>query len=212
MMTYPKPLDREEEQLVMEQLAKGCKHAERKIVEHNMRLVQFLSNKFKSAVNDTEDMVSIGSVGLLKAARTFDPCKGIKFATYASRCIKNEILMHLRKEQKAIRNVSLDEPIRKDEEGNQLIVSDLIGSGRYEVEEMIEDSEDLAIIGQILNTLPQEEGAVIRYRYGIGTERKRQTEIAELMNISQSYVSRIERKALRKIKKTYEHRCAVAIG
>lgn len=203
-MTYPKPLEKDEEKIVIEKAYNGCELSQSKLIEHNLRLVIYIANKYKNTEVESDDLISIGSIGLIKAVNTFNPHKNIKFATYASRCISNEILMHLRKEKKKRKEMFLEDTVKSDSEGNSLSIMDVVGTGKEEIEHEILLNDNVKIIKSILYTLPEDERKIIQFRFGIDCERKKQTDIARFFNISQSYVSRIERKVLKKIKNKFE--------
>lgn len=207
---FPKPLSKEKEIRVFRQMENGSekekKQAKNTLIEHNIRLVIFIANRFKSPRYELDDLRSIGTIGLIKAVNTFESDKNIKFATYASRCIQNEILMHLRKTKKTQKEVSVEEMLTRDSEGNQLSILDIIGTKKEEIEEEVQDQDTLATIKQLMEVLDPDEKAILCYRFGIGTTKKKQKEIAEMLDISQSYVSRLERKALHKVKNLYERK------
>lgn len=203
-MTFPKPLSKNEEAKYIERVNQGDNEAKQILIEHNLRLVVYISNKYQNTSYEQDDLVSIGTIGLIKAVNTFDSSKNIKFATYASRCIQNEILMFFRKNKKRKNDVYLDEVLSYDGDGNELSLVDTIGTDKEEVEEEIEGKDTFKLVIDIIDTLPKVEKEIIQFRFGIGCEKKRQSEIADLFEISQSYVSRIERKVLKKIKKEFE--------
>lgn len=199
--TLPRPLTNEEERLYVEQVSLGDEFAFDKLVEHNLRLVVFVVNRFQNTKYDREDLFSIGTIGLIKAVRTFDPTKNIKFNTYAAKCIENEILMKLRKNKKQNQDVFLEEVVSNDKDGNQLTIFDLLGTDKEIVEENIEKKETIEFLRNVIEELPENEKMIIKYRFGIDCIQKKQSDIAKIFNISQSYVSRIEQRVLLKIKK-----------
>jgi len=206
---FPGPLKAKEEEEVIQEAFLGNEEAKQTLIKHNMRLVAYIANRYRNLRTETEDLVSIGTIGLIKAVNTFDPTKKNKFATYASRCIQNEILMDNRKAKKSNSELFLEDSIKSDEDGNDLSMLDIVGTEKEEVENEIEFNDTVGIIRNILNTLDVQEREIIQYRFGIDCEKKRQTEIARHFNISQSYVSRIERRVLKKIKMQYEKMVAV---
>lgn len=196
---FPSPLSKLEELEALRQAAKGCEEAKHRLIEHNLRLVAFVAYRFRDVRLEAEDAISIGSIGLIKAIDRFDLSRGIQFATYASRCIENEILMVLRKGKKLRHETSLEETVKQDQEGNATSLLECLGSEREQVTEQLERKEDNRHLLNALERLPEEERRLICYRYGIGTPEKKQKELADLFNISQSYVSRLEKKILKKL-------------
>jgi RNA polymerase sporulation-specific sigma factor len=199
------PLTTEEEQLLLSEMASGNLEAKHKLIEHNMRLVAHVAKKYYSPIEDPEDLLSIGTIGLLKAVETYDAGKGYKLATYAARCIDNELLMYFRGKRKTARDVSLYEPIGQDKEGNQIQLFDILEEEPVDVVKQLEEQEHLLRLRELLPALLDErEQEIIYKRYGIGgTEGITQREIAKELGISRSYVSRIEKKALHKLKKAF---------
>jgi RNA polymerase sporulation-specific sigma factor len=199
------PLTTEEEQLLLSEMASGNLEAKHKLIEHNMRLVAHVAKKYYSPIEDPEDLLSIGTIGLLKAVETYDAGKGYKLATYAARCIDNELLMYFRGKRKTARDVSLYEPIGQDKEGNQIQLFDILEEEPVDVVKQLEEQEHLLRLRELLPTLLDErEQEIIYKRYGIGgTEGITQREIAKELGISRSYVSRIEKKVLHKLKKAF---------
>lgn len=203
--SFPKPLSKAEEQRYLELSAKGDTNARNKLVEHNLRLVAHIIKKYYHCTNDTDDLVSIGTIGLIKAINTYNLEKNIKLSSYASRCIENEILMHFRNCKKSSLDVSLNEAIDTDKDGNPLTLMDIMS-----VDEDILDSIDIKInleklYGYIEETLSKREKEIIMHRFGLyGTKPLTQREIANKLNISRSYVSRIEKKALLILRKRFE--------
>ena len=201
----PNPLSAEKEEELLYLCKKGDENSRKLLIEHNLRLVFYVANKYKSAKTASEDITSIGTIGLIKAIDTFDPTKNIKLATYASKCIENEILMHFRRDKKTNNDVSLQNSINTDKDGNELSLADTIGTNRDKIEVEIEKKHDIRILKDLIMDLPDEEQRIICYRYGIDCEKKRQSDIAKIFDISQSYISRIERKILYKLKKEFEN-------
>ncbi len=201
----PSPLEPEEEQMLIEESQSGNTQARDKLVEHNLRLVVYIAKKFETSGLELEDLISIGAIGLIKAIKTYSLDKNIKLATYASRCIENEILMQLRKNTRARRELSLDEPLSSDGEGNELLLADIIPVDEDSVSKGVESSSDKKILFSILSKLDVREQKIMIYRFGLkGEEEKTQKEVADLMGISQSYISRIEKKILNKLKRKLE--------
>lgn len=198
----PLPLDDEEESLLILQAEQGDEYARGKLVEHNLRLVVYIAKKFEGTGIEFEDLISIGSVGLIKAVKTFKNDKNIKLATYASRCIENEILMQLRKTSKIKGEVSLEKPLSEDGEGNQLVLADIMANENDEITSSIETSAEKDAIWQVLQKLEKREQEIMILRFGLeGKDELTQKEVADKLGISQSYISRIEKKILSKMKK-----------
>ena len=203
--SLPSPLEPEEEEVLLEELSNNNKQAKEKLIEHNLRLVVYIAKKFENSGLNIEDLFSIGAIGLIKAVQTYDNDKKIKLATYASRCIENEILMQLRKTNKKKNEVSLDEPLNLDSDGNELLLEDVLYTENESVSKDLEKSAEKQIIWQILEKLNKREKEIMVLRFGLnGNEEKTQKEVADLMGISQSYISRIEKKVLGKMKKDLE--------
>ncbi|NLW07912.1 MAG: RNA polymerase sporulation sigma factor SigK [Clostridia bacterium] len=198
---FPMPLSEEEEQRYLERWQKGEQAARNILIEHNLRLVAHITKKFENTGEDTEDLISIGTVGLIKAINTYNLNKGTKLATYAARCIENEILMHLRAMKKTRGEVSIYEPIGVDKEGNEISLIDVLGS-EQDIAEMVESNFERQNIRKKINALSPREKKVLEMRYGLARNFSRtQREIARKMGISRSYVSRIEKKAIQKLLK-----------
>jgi RNA polymerase sporulation-specific sigma factor len=198
----PPPLKGAEEIEALEALEVGDEVAKQKLIEHNLRLVVFISRRFENTGVHLEDLISIGTIGLIKAIGTYRRDKNIKLATYASRCIENEILMHIRKISGQKAEVSLDEPINMDYDGNELLLSDILGTDDNIVTGRLEDAVDLQLLRQALKGLPIREQEIIWMRYGLeGRKEMTQKEVAHKMGISQSYISRLEKKIMQKLKK-----------
>ncbi len=197
----PEPLSKEEEEFYLELLEDGDLHAKDILIEHNLRLVVFLAKKYENTRVDLEDLVSIGTIGLIKGINTFRRGKNIKLATYASRCIDNEILMFLRKNKKTKTEVSIDASLSFDSDGNELHLEDILGTEADIVTKKLEDeTEKKMMLEEVLN-LPARDRDIIILRYGLlGKEEMTQKEVADLLGISQSYISRIEKKVIRRLK------------
>ncbi len=198
----PPPLSAEEENLLLERWT-GCEEdVKRKLIEHNLRLVIFIAKKFDNTGLDTEDLVSIGTIGLIKAVNTYRADKNTKLATYASRCIENEILMHLRKSVNLKAEISIDEPLNTDCDGNELLLSDVLGTEPDCVYKPLEDEALRLLLSGILTKLPEREKTIITMRFGLfGRRELTQKEIAEKLGISQSYISRLEKKIISKLRR-----------
>lgn len=200
--TLPAPLSAEEEKDCVARLSGGDKEAREKLIEHNLRLVVYIAKKFESSNVDIDDLISVGTIGLIKAVNSFDGSKQIKLATYASRCIENEILMHLRKVVRTKSEMSLDEPLNVDWEGNVLLLSDVLGTDNDVTCKDVENDEEKDILIKTFKRLPPRERQIVKLRFGLhGAQKKTQKEIADLMGISQSYISRLEKKVMKKLKK-----------
>lgn len=185
----------------MRELREGNETHRDLLVVHNLRLVVYIAKKFEGSATSTEDLVSIGTIGLMKAVKTFDPQKNIKLATYASRCIENEILMHLRKISNAKFEMSFDEPLSIDWDGNELTLRDVLGSEPDEISNDIEYNDEKDLLLRIIISLPEKERELMKKRFGIlGEKEHTQKELADLMGISQSYISRLEKRIISKIK------------
>ncbi len=198
----PNPMSNEEELEYLTKLANGDEEAREQLIERNLRLVVYISKKFENTGVDLEDLISVGSIGLIKAVNTFNSNKKIKLATYASRCIENEILMHLRKVSKQKKETSLDSPLSFDSDGNELLLSDVIGIDVDEAFKSMETDMEKEVIYKALEKLNSREKQIVSMRFGLnGEEEKTQKQVADLLNISQSYISRIEKKILSKMKK-----------
>ena len=199
----PAPLSSEEETLLLTHLDDDVLEARQTLIEHNLRLVVYIAKKFDNTGVGVEDLISIGTIGLIKAINTFKSDKNIKLATYASRCIENEILMHLRRNSRIKTEVSIDEPLNVDWDGNELLRSDILGTEEDLVYKDIEDEVDLNLLEQAMDILSDRERTIIELRYGIGhdDEEMTQKEVADLLGISQSYISRLEKKIIRRLRK-----------
>ena len=200
--TLPPPLEREEEAIQLERLAVGDELAKKTLIEHNLRLVVYIAKRFENTGINIEDLISIGTIGLIKAINTYDPAKKIKLATYASRCIENEILMYLRKTGSQKAEISFDEPLNTDWDGNELLLSDVLGTDADMVMRPIEDDVDRELLADALGKLNDRERGIITMRFGLaGTKERTQKEVADLMGISQSYISRLEKRIIQRLKR-----------
>ena len=199
----PAPLETEEESEVIENLGtERDEQAKKLLIEHNLRLVVYIAKKFDNTGVGVEDLISIGTIGLIKAINTFNPNKNIKLATYASRCIENEILMYLRRNNKTKMEVSIDEPLNVDWDGNELLLSDILGTENDTVNRAIEQDVERSIIREAVSRLEGRERTIMELRFGFGgQEEKTQKEVADMIGISQSYISRLEKKIMRQLKK-----------
>lgn len=198
----PAPLEPEEEAEEIEKLSKGDKEAKKKLVEHNLRLVVYIAKKFENTGVGLEDLISIGTIGLMKAINTFNSSKNIKLATYSSRCIENEILMHLRRSNRLKSEISIDEPLNQDGDGNELLLSDILGTDEDITSRGVEDEVDKKLLKASISKLNSREKNIMELRFGFKTgEEKTQKEVADMLGISQSYISRLEKKIINKMKK-----------
>lgn len=197
----PPPLDEKEEEKYLIEAKNGNEESRNKLITHNLRLVVYIAKKFESTKINIEDLISIGSMGLIKAVQTFKMEKNIKLATYASRCIENEILMHLRKTQKSRQDISLDEVLNVDSEGNEMVLADILCSTDDQALDQMVNDEDEKKLFCAIDALSKKEKEIISMRYGLfGAEEKTQKEVADLMGISQSYISRLEKRIIDKIR------------
>lgn len=198
----PVPLEKQEEDDAIAKLVQGESGAKAKLIEHNLRLVVYIARKFDNTGVDVEDLISVGTIGLIKAVNSFSPEKNIKLATYASRCIENEILMYLRRVVRLKSEVSLEEPLNVDFEGNELLISDVLGTDPDLVSKNIESTVEKQLLWDALAHLSSREKAIMEMRFGLsGKEEKTQKEVADMMGISQSYISRLEKKIICRLKK-----------
>ncbi|HBN85176.1 MAG TPA: RNA polymerase sporulation sigma factor SigE [Clostridiales bacterium] len=196
----PPPLTKEEEEELIGRI--DDPDAKRVLIERNLRLVVYIAGKFDNSGVNIEDLISIGSIGLIKAVNTFDPTKNIKLATYASRCIENEILMYLRRNNKTKANISIDEPLNVDWDGNELLLSDILGTESDIVSKNIDNEVDIELLKQALGKLSDRERKIMELRYGLTKHgEKTQKEVADMMGISQSYISRLEKRIIMRLKK-----------
>ncbi len=200
----PAPLTPEEEKALTSALSSengDIQAARNKLIEHNLRLVVFIAKKFDNTGVGTEDLVSIGTIGLMKAVSSFDASKNIKLATYASKCIENEILMFLRKTASMRREVSIEEPMNVDWDGNELSLADILGTDGQEIEEQLEAQEERSFILKAVRSLDERDRTIVMMRFGLGTTREyTQKEVADTLGISQSYISRLEKRILQKLR------------
>ncbi|MBM7540493.1 RNA polymerase sporulation sigma factor SigE [Amphibacillus cookii] len=201
----PPPLSKEEEYQLLLKLPKGDKAAKAMLIERNLRLVVYIARKFENTGINIEDLISIGTIGLIKAINTFNLEKKIKLATYASRCIENEILMYLRKTNKLKSEVSFDEPLNIDWDGNELLLSDILGTDDDIIEKDLEASVDKKLLEKALEQLTGREKQIMELRFGlVGEAEMTQKDVADLLGISQSYISRLEKKIIRRLQKEFE--------
>ena len=200
--TLPPPLEKAEEDECVARLESGDDAARRKLIEHNLRLVVYISKRFENTGINIEDLISIGTIGLIKAVNTFNSGKKIKLATYASRCIENEILMYLRKISSQRTEVSFDEPLNTDWDGNELLLSDILGTDEDEVSRPLEDDADRQMLMAAIDCLNEREKTIILMRFGLsGSGEYTQKEVADMMGISQSYISRLEKKIIDRLRR-----------
>ena len=200
--TLPPPLERAEETALIARMDAGDESVRRTLIERNLRLVAYIARRFENTGINIEDLISIGTIGLIKAVNTYRSDKNIKLATYASRCIENEILMHLRKTAPQKSEVSFDEPLNTDWDGNELLLSDILGTDEDLVLKPIEDDVDRQLLMDAVDKLTARERTIITLRFGLGgREEKTQKEVADLMGISQSYISRLEKRIIVRLKK-----------
>ncbi len=204
--TLPNAYSIEEEAEKLKLLELGDESVKKDLIEHNLRLVVYIARKFDNTGIDLDDLISVGSVGLIKAVNTFNLDKKIKLATYASRCIENEILMHLRKTSKSKGEISLDEPLNVDYEGNELLLSDVLGTDPEIVYKQTEEDEERKILRRALERLNFRERQIMQLRFGLGGDDElTQKEVADLLGISQSYISRLEKKIVERLKKEFRN-------
>ena len=198
----PSPLTKEEEEKLISNLNSGDEKIRSTLIERNLRLVVYIARKFENTGVNIEDLISVGTIGLIKAVNTFNPEKKIKLATYASRCIENEILMYLRRNSKVKAEISFYEPLNIDWDGNELLLSDILGTDNDIVYNLIEDEVDRELLFQALKNLNEREKEIVHLRFGLnGKNEKTQKEVADMLGISQSYISRLEKKIISRLKK-----------
>lgn len=203
--TLPPPLTRAEEAAILERIAAGDSKAREPLIVHNLRLVVYIAKKFESPSAGAEDLISIGTIGLIKAVNTFSPEKNIKLATYASRCIENEILMFLRKSSQLKNEVSIDEPLNTDYDGNELLLCDILGSDPDEVNNNLESELERSLVLSAVSRLHPRECRIMELRFGLnGKKEHTQKQVADQLGISQSYISRLEKKIIRQLKAELE--------
>ena len=200
--TLPAPLSREEERVIFIRLEQKDFEARQQLITHNLRLVEYISRKFESSGLGVEDLISIGTIGLIKAVNTFCPSRGIKLATYASRCIENEILMYLRKCQPLKNEVSIDEPLNIDWDGNELLLSDVLGTEPDSINRPVEQDAEKSMLADAINKLCERERLIMQLRFGFldGKERT-QKQVADMIGISQSYISRLEKRIIKRLRR-----------
>ncbi|WP_420768323.1 RNA polymerase sporulation sigma factor SigE [Parageobacillus thermoglucosidasius] len=200
----PPPLTKEEEEMLIGRLSDGDETARSLLIERNLRLVVYIARKFENTGINIEDLISIGTIGLIKAVNTFNPEKKIKLATYASRCIENEILMHLRRNNKVRAEVSFDEPLNIDWDGNELLLSDVLGTEDDVITKDLEADVDRNLLFNALRQLSDREKQIMELRFGLsGGEEKTQKDVADLLGISQSYISRLEKRIIKRLRKEF---------
>ncbi|NHN28643.1 RNA polymerase sporulation sigma factor SigE [Paenibacillus agricola] len=200
----PPPLTREEEEYLLGKLTTGDSAIRAMLIERNLRLVVYIARKFENTGINIEDLVSIGAIGLIKAVNTFDPEKKIKLATYASRCIENEILMYLRRNNKTRSEVSFDEPLNIDWDGNELLLSDVLGTENDTIYRNIEEQVDRKLLHKALDKLSERERTIMELRFGLQNgEEKTQKDVADMLGISQSYISRLEKRIIKRLRKEF---------
>ena len=198
----PPPLTKDEEDELVVRLDAGDKKVRATLIERNLRLVVYIARKFENTGVNVEDLISVGTIGLIKAVNTFDPEKKIKLATYASRCIENEILMYLRRNSKIKTEISFYEPLNVDWDGNELLLSDILGTENDVVYNIIEDDVDKQLLWLAMQRLNSREKEIVQLRFGLnGTTEKTQKEVADILGISQSYISRLEKRIIKRLKK-----------
>lgn len=198
----PPPLKKSEEEEIFKKIENGDESAREPLIVHNIRLVVYIAKKFESPNTGIEDLVSIGTIGLIKAVNTFIPSKNIKLATYASRCIENEILMYLRKSCNTRTDLSIDEPLNVDWDGNELLLSDILGSEPDLINRGIEENDERGLLMKSISKLNERERMIMEMRFGIGNKDEyTQKEVADMLGISQSYISRLEKKIIERLKK-----------
>lgn len=200
----PPPLSAEEERAVIARLEEGDEAARDTLITHNLRLVVYIARKFESSGVGLEDLISIGTIGLMKAVRTFCPGRNIKLATYSSRCIENEILMHLRKNAQKRCEISIDEPLNVDWDGNELLLSDILGTEEDTIYRDLESEAERRLLVKAIGCLSKRERLIVQMRYGLSScdgEEKTQKEVADLLGISQSYISRLEKKIMQRLRR-----------
>ena len=198
----PPPLSADEEKKLMAKMSKGKKEVRKTLIERNLRLVVYIARKFENTGIGIEDLISIGTIGLIKAVNTFNPQRNIKLATYASRCVENEILMYIRKNSCLKKDVSIDEPLNIDWDGNELLLSDVLGTDANIIHSTIEEEVDKQLLHIAMEKLSDRETRIIQLRFGLGSEEeKTQKEVADMLGISQSYISRLEKRIIGRLKK-----------
>ena len=203
--TLPPPLDREEEKVIFLRLEQDDHEARQVLITHNLRLVVYIARKFESSGLGVEDLISIGTIGLIKAVNTFSPSRGTKLATYASRCIENEILMYLRKCQSLKNEVSIDEPLNTDWDGNELLLSDVLGTDAESINRPVEQEAEKTMLTEAIEKLEEREKTIMKLRFGFADGKEyTQKQVADMIGISQSYISRLEKRIIKRLKKDLE--------
>ncbi len=203
--TLPPPLTKAEEAMVIERILNGEEEQREQLIIHNLRLVVYIAKKFEGPSANVEDLISIGTIGLMKAVKTFQPERNIKVATYASRCIENEILMYLRKMNNVKTEISIDEPLSVDWDGNELLLSDILGSDGEEINHDLEMEDERQLLMRVINELNPREKIIMEMRFGLGHfEEHTQKQVADQMGISQSYISRLEKRIISHLKSEIE--------
>lgn len=207
--SLPPPLSKEEEQKALELLKSGDRKGRELLIIHNLRLVVYIAKKFESTGIGIEDLISIGTIGLIKAVKTFCTDKNIKLATYASRCIENEILMYLRKTAQHRNDISIDEPLNYDSDGNELLISDVLGTDSDTVNRGIENEVEISLLLQEIHKLSPRERQIMEMRFGLGEYKHEltQKQVADIVGISQSYISRLEKRIIKKLRENLEKIC-----
>ena len=200
----PRPLPKDEEKECIDRLSEGCPDARATLIERNLRLVVYIARKFDNTKINIEDLISIGTIGLIKAVNTFNPEKKIKLATYASRCIENEILMYLRRNNKTRSEISFDEPLNVDWDGNELLLSDVLGTDVDIITKALESTIDKELLMSALSELTEREKQIMHLRFGLGgRDNQTQKDVADSLGISQSYISRLEKKIIKRLKREF---------
>ena len=203
--SFPRPLSKKDETKYIKMLAEGNENAKNKLINHNLRLVAHISKKYRMRSNDCDDLISIGTIGLIKAVNTFKPDKGVRLSSYAARCIENEILMYLRKSSQLKNEMSIDVPFNIDWDGNELLLSDVLGSEHDVVNHRIEQEVECNLLLNAVNRLSEREKKIMQMRFGLeGYKEHTQKEVADLLGISQSYISRLEKRIIERLKKDLE--------
>ena len=206
----PPPLEKEEESAALAALEQGDENARALLIEHNLRLVVYLSRHFENTGVNIDDLISVGTIGLIKAVNTFNAAKNIKLATYASRCIENEILMYLRKRGAQRSELSFDEPLNTDWDGNELLLSDILGTDGDEVSRPLEDDAERIMLRRAVSSLSEREKEIISLRFGLSSGREyTQKEVADLLGISQSYISRLEKRIIERLRREMQRQMQV---
>ena len=204
MKSFPQPLTASEERYYLQKYTEGDLEAKHILIERNLRLAAHIVKKYQSMEEDTEDLLSIGTIGLIKAVVTFNPDKSVRLGTYAARCIENEILMYLRRNNKTRMEVSIDEPLNVDWDGNELLLSDILGTEEDVIYQGLEQEAEHRVLGSAISKLSEREQVIVKLRFGINMpegREKTQKEVADLLGISQSYISRLEKRIMKRLRK-----------